>query len=233
MIMSSRQTHPAPARPTHLFYWKGCLITLLVPLLAISTIGLGLVLAAGGFTRSETKSRYSDRAAEQVPGAIAPFFTPAVQYWSGSIRAWSDGWQLDANLAATVMQIESCGDPEAISSAGARGLFQVMPLHFISSEDPFDPDINARRGLGYLAQCAQAAQGDVQYTLACYNGGIRLLSQDETDWPTETSSYVYWGTGIYDEASLGGSESIFLKEWLTHGGSRLCQQANQRLGLRP
>ena len=38
------------------------------------------------------------------------------------------------------------------------GLFQVMPYHFQEGEDPFSPDINAKRGLIYLRTAQEAAR---------------------------------------------------------------------------
>ena len=92
---------------------------------------------------------------KETPGeitgsSISPIFTAEVQYWSTSILTWAAAAGLDPNLAATVMQIESCGDPLARSRAGAIGLFQVMPYHFAPGEYPYNPDTNALRGLDYL-----------------------------------------------------------------------------------
>ena len=82
---------------------------------------------------------------------ISPIFTREIQYWGNDIVRWSNSAGLDPNLLAVVMQIESCGDPRAVSSAGASGLFQVMPFHFHFGENPFDPDTNALRGTSYLS----------------------------------------------------------------------------------
>ncbi|RMG78989.1 MAG: hypothetical protein D6712_20365, partial [Chloroflexi bacterium] len=49
---------------------------------------------------------------------IAPIFTEEVSYWSEDIQRWSDTYDIDPNLLATVMQIESCGHPTVSSSAG-------------------------------------------------------------------------------------------------------------------
>ena len=54
-------------------------------------------------------------------GLISPVFQPEVQYWSAAIQVWASAAGLDPNLVATVMQIESCGDPRARSRAGAMG----------------------------------------------------------------------------------------------------------------
>lgn len=162
---------------------------------------------------------------------IAPLFTPEVRYWESQIAAWAQAAGLDPDLVATVMQIESCGDPEAVSSAGAWGLFQVMPFHFQPDEAMHDPHTNARRGLAYLARALQLADGDVRLALAGYNGGHSLIGLDAAQWPAETQRYVAWGSGIYADARAGVSASPTLAAWLAAGGASLCRQAHARLGL--
>lgn len=160
---------------------------------------------------------------------IAPVFSTEVKRWEAQITAWAVEWNLDANLIATVMQIESCGDSHAVSRSGALGLFQVMPYHFQPGEDAFDPQTNARRGLAYLRQAYDARQGNVFSTLASYNGGIYGASQPQTAWPEETQRYAHWGIGIYDEARSGIQSSPTLEAWMSAGGISLCAQAGQSL----
>ena len=131
------------------------------------------------------------------------------------------------------MQIESCGAPSAVSSAGAQGLFQVMPFHFAAGEDTLDPDTNAARGLAYLALGLARASGDAGLALAGYNGGHSLIGQDSSLWPAQTQRYWYWGTGIYQDAASGQPQSSRLQEWLQAGGTSLCAQADGELGLNP
>jgi len=168
-------------------------------------------------------SHFPDPAAYVSP--IAPLFTPQVQSWSEQISTWSAEYDLDPNLVATVMQIESCGHPEIVSGAGAAGLFQVMPYHFVSGEDPFSPQTNARRGLVYLHRSLQLAEGDVRLALAGYNGGHGVIMLPVDEWPDETIRYVYWGSGIYRDAEKNRSTSERLEEWLGAGGTSLCAQA--------
>jgi soluble lytic murein transglycosylase-like protein len=164
-------------------------------------------------------------------GAISPVFTPEVQYWAGAIQNWASAAGLEPNLVATVMQIESCGDPLALSGSGAMGLFQVMPYHFTSDDDPYDPDTNARRGLDYLRRSLQAAGGEPRLALAGYNGGIGVIGRLELTWALQTQRYAYWGSGIYSEASVPSDASPRLQEWLNTSGLSLCRQASRRLGL--
>jgi soluble lytic murein transglycosylase-like protein len=164
---------------------------------------------------------------------LSPVFSPEVQYWAEKIQVWAAAVGLDPNLAATVMQIESCGDPGALSRAGAMGLFQVMPFHFASGDDPYDPDMNAMRGLDYLRKSLEQAHGDARLAMAGYNGGIGIIDLSEMVWAPETQRYVYWGSGIYAEASSGMGESMRLGEWMVTSGASLCRQAHGRLGINP
>jgi len=126
-----------------------------------------------------------------------------------------------------VMQIESCGDPRARSRSGAMGLFQVMPFHFTLTDNPYDPDTNALRGLGYLARSLQAGDGNARLALAGYNGGIGVIARAEWTWPAETQRYVRFGAPIYEDALRGETQSAALDEWYTKYGVSLCQQASQ------
>jgi len=154
-------------------------------------------------------------------------FAPEVQAWWPDILGWSEQYSLPPALVATVMQIESCGDPGARSRSGALGLFQVMPFHFSAEDDPLSPPVNAQRGLAYLRRALDLANGKVALALAGYNGGHRTIFMSETDWPDETRRYVYWGSGIYEDAMSGLASSPRLEAWMSAGGVSLCSQAAQ------
>jgi soluble lytic murein transglycosylase-like protein len=135
-------------------------------------------------------------------------------------------------MVATIMQIESCGDPRALSVAGAQGLFQVMPFHFTAGEDMLDPNTNARRGMNYFAERLVQTAGDVGKAFAGYNGGHVAAGSSWDNWADETQRYYVWSTGIYEDAKAGLTESPTLQEWYAAGGASLCQQAATRLNLR-
>ena len=163
-------------------------------------------------------------------GLLSPIFSPEVRYWEKEILQWSAEHGLDPNMAATIMQIESCGDMQAVSGAGAQGLFQVMPYHFSDGENTLDPATNARRGLHYYAEQLQRF-GDVNLAFAAYNGGPGNAVKNYENWPHETQRYHYWSEGIYADAQAGLSSSTRLQEWMQAGGASLCRQAASRLGL--
>ena len=164
--------------------------------------------------------------------ALSPVFSPEVQYWAPHILAWAKEYSLDPDIIATIMQIESCGDPEALSSAGAQGLFQVMPHHFDDGENMIDPDTNAFRGMSYYNLGLEIHSGNLFRAFAGYNAGHGAAKRDQTLWPNETQRYYYWSTGIYNDAKAGLEESPRLEEWFLAYGVNLCDQAAGRLGIR-
>lgn len=188
-------------------------------------------VVAGGLLMSGMRAILRTMPAAASASTLSPVFTPEVQHWAAQITNWATPYQLDPNLVATVMQIESCGAPHAVSSSGAQGLFQVMPFHFAPEDVMEDPDTNAGRGLAYLSLGLSRAGGNVGLALAGYNGGHGQIGRDSSLWPAETQRYWYWGTGIYQDAVNGLTASPRLQEWLQAGGASLCTRAAQELGL--
>lgn len=173
----------------------------------------------------------SGRIMPGANGQLSSVFTKEVHHWTPQIIEWSTLYGVDPNMAAIIMQIESCGDPGAVSHAGAQGLFQVMPFHFAAGEDALDPDTNARRGLNYFVERLNQTGGDVGRAFAGYNGGHRAAASSWDSWPAETQRYYRWSTGIYEDINAGLAESPTLQSWLQAGGASLCQQAATRIGL--
>jgi soluble lytic murein transglycosylase-like protein len=195
---------------------NGCLSVLLFPPVSVLLFG-GILLFA----------LLQIHLASAAPAHIASFFSPSVQRWETQIVRWASEHSLDPNLVATVMQIESCGDPLAVSPAGATGLFQVMPYHFSDAENQIEPDTNAHRGLDYLKRSFESFGNDPSLALAGYNGGITGAARPQHEWAQETRDYVYWGEHIYADARSGAQTSAVLQEWLAAGGASLCAQAEQ------
>ncbi|MCB8966502.1 MAG: transglycosylase SLT domain-containing protein [Ardenticatenaceae bacterium] len=170
---------------------------------------------------------------ETAVSQLSSVFTPEVRYWEDEIVAWAAEFDLDPNIVATIMQIESCGDATAVSRAGAQGLFQVMPFHFVAGEDPLDPDTNARRGLAYFVERLQQTGGDVGQAFAGYNGGHVAAAGSWETWAAETRAYYTWTTGIYNDIQAGLTDSPTLRDWQTNGGGSYCQLVHSKLGLTP
>jgi hypothetical protein len=185
-------------------------------------------IEAGIFIREDTQEEVVitcgwGGAIPVVENELSSVFETGVKDWEEQILSWSEQFGLDPNLAATVMQVESCGDPTAVSGSGALGLFQVMPFHFTPGENPFDPDTNARRGLSYLARALELSGGDIGLTAAGYNGGLSTINRPKSEWAEETIRFHHWVEGIYNDATSGAGSSPTLQEWLQAGGVSLCR----------
>lgn len=212
------------------------LLSVLVGCLVLMGMQLSEVApaAAAPLVRAVPTSVAAGAAASAADSAsaapeLSPVFTPEVQHWASKITTWAAGYQLDPALVATVMQIESCGNPKVLSPSGAQGLFQVMPYHFATGDDMLDPDTNAAQGLAYLSLGLQRAGGNAGLALAGYNGGHSLIGLASSLWPAQAQRYWYWGTGIYKDALSGQPSSPRLQEWLAAGGASLCARAAQQL----
>ena len=209
---------------------SGCLSPFLIPPLVV--VLLGVIFSSVMWGLSTPSRSDAEFASGKLDGAnhpsLAPLFTPEIDFWGDQIVEWAAQNGLDPNLVATVMQIESCGDPRALSGAGAIGLFQVMPYHFEQGENPYYPATNALRGLSYLKNSLDTANGNYRLAFAGYNGGISVIPKVEAAWAAETVRYAYWGSGIYADALQGAASSSRLYEWLGYGGASLCEQARAR-----
>ena len=209
---------------------SGCLSFYILPPLSVLLIACLLTLFA---LNIPTQTLASAPNIGNVSSSISPIFTKEVQHWGGDITRWANASSLDPNLVAVIMQIESCGDPRALSHAGAMGLFQVMPFHFHFGENPYNPETNALRGLNYLSRSLNTANNNVRLALAGYNGGIGVISRSEWSWSAETKRYIQYGAPMYEDARSGATSSAILDEWYQKYGAGLCRQASRRLGLVP
>ena len=83
---------------------------------------------------------------------------------------------LDPELVLALINVESNFDRFAISSAGARGLMQIMPfwLNEIgrADDDLFNINTNLRFGCTILNIYLKREKGDMRRALARYNGSV-------------------------------------------------------------
>lgn len=103
------------------------------------------------------------------------------------------GTQVSPAFALAVMWVESTGRKDAVSSAGAQGLMQLIPATAapFGVSDSFDPVENIRGGVKYLDFLLRTFSGDPVLALAGYNAGenavLRAQGIPEYD---ETRDYV-------------------------------------------
>lgn len=113
---------------------------------------------------------------------------------------------VDPDLFLRLVQQESSFNQDAVSSAGAIGLAQLMPDTAKDlGVDPYDPEQNLRGGARYLRQQLDTF-GDTTLALAAYNAGPGNVRKYGGIPPfTETRNYVnkIIGTGKADRAFNG------------------------------
>jgi soluble lytic murein transglycosylase-like protein len=118
---------------------------------------------------------------------------------------------VDPDLFLRLIQQESSFNPDAVSSAGAIGLGQLMPGTAADlGVDPYEPEENLRGSARYLRQQLDTF-GDTTLALAAYNAGPGNVRKYGGIPPfEETQNYVskILGTGAADRAFNGRSANL-------------------------
>ncbi len=97
------------------------------------------------------------------------------------------------SLLKALIKIESDFNPRAVSSAGARGLMQLMPenIKTLKIKNPFDPRENVMGGTRYLKQLISRFNGKLPLALAAYNAGPGVVEKYRQIPPfQETENFV-------------------------------------------
>jgi hypothetical protein len=142
----------------------------------VTAYGVGLALAGADPSLIEYKFENEEGDDENEPPGEPPKegecqvsggFAPAVRQWCTYITISANKYGFPPDLIAALIDKESDGDPNAISSAGAVGLMQVMPRDGVAgtymckygpcfadrptTAELLDPEFNIQFGTKYLA----------------------------------------------------------------------------------
>jgi soluble lytic murein transglycosylase-like protein len=117
----------------------------------------GFPAGAGGLTVPETDDPVLERVGQYHPIVI----DAAKRY------------DVDPSLVYAIISRESGGNPQVVSSRGAKGLMQLMDgtASDMGVHDAFDPRENIDGGTKYFRMMLDRFDGDVRLALAAYNAG--------------------------------------------------------------
>lgn len=116
-----------------------------------------------------------------------------------AVQLYSNKYGVDSNLVKAIIKTESNFDPNVVSSAGAKGLMQLMPENCrdLGVEDPFNIEQNIEGGVKHIKEYIDRYDGDIEMALMAYNGGpTRMMNRGVTSiddiykMPKETQNYV-------------------------------------------
>ena len=115
------------------------------------------------------------------------------------VDKYSSKYGVDKNLVLAIIKHESNFDPNVVSSAGAKGLMQLMDFNSeaYGLTNPFDIDQNINAGVQHIKSYLDLYDGNVEMGLMAYNAGPGTVSRrgvksidDLYKMPQETQNYV-------------------------------------------
>ena len=147
--------------------------------------------AISAVQKTENAKKISSKVLDDMPLAD--------QNLSTLIEAAARKYKVDPKLVAAVAEVESNGNQNAVSSAGAIGVMQLMPDTAASlGVDPYNKQQNVEGGAKYLRQMLDTFGGDTKKAVAAYNAGTGAV-KDYGGVPPykETQNYVNKVLDIY------------------------------------
>jgi hypothetical protein len=129
---------------------------------------------------------------------------PVPRAFAREIEQAAGRYGVDHRLVQAVVQVESGGNPRAVSPKGARGLMQLMPARAeaLGVRDSFDPGANLDGGVRHLKDLLSRFSDDLTLALAAYNAGEEAVRLHNGVPPfRETQDYVRKVLAIYRPAA--------------------------------
>ncbi|MCP4699637.1 MAG: transglycosylase SLT domain-containing protein [Gammaproteobacteria bacterium] len=117
------------------------------------------------------------------------------------IRRAAEKHGIPAAFIQSVIEVESGYDPNAVSSAGAMGLMQLMPAAAarFGVSNAYDPAQNINGGTAYLRLLWDLYDGRLELVLAAYNSGEGNVRKYGNTVPPSTRDYVTRIMNLYNE----------------------------------
>lgn len=156
------------------------------------------------YTNNPCDPRYTRLAPGACPPEPAPGTAPSpAPAFTQEIETTAARYGVDRRLVEAVVQVESGGNPRAVSPKGAQGLMQLMPMRAaaLGVADAFDPRANLDGGVRHLRDLLQRYAGNLHFALAAYNAGEDAVRTHGGVPPyRETQEYVRKVLALYTPA---------------------------------
>lgn len=144
------------------------------------------ILAQGTTTATPAVSQPVKTTAASISSSPQAVSSTHDGKYATEIAAASKKYDVPESLIRKVIEVESNFNPNAVSSAGATGLMQLM-----YGENRLDPAANIDAGVKQLSGYIKNYKGDLSLALAAYNAGPGNVRKYGGIPPfTETQNYI-------------------------------------------
>jgi len=116
---------------------------------------------------------------------------------------------VDPRLVKCIIRVESDFNPDAVSSAGAMGLMQIMQetADYYFLKEPFNPEKNVDAGVRHFKSLLNYFKNDVPLALGAYHAGIGRVKKRMSLPPIQaTIDYVNAIMSLYTGENKNYSE---------------------------
>lgn len=206
----------------------------------------GCLVALAGVGVVKSIDNHRSAIPYQSAGIDSSWIPSTVKHWQAPIDEMSKKYDVDANLVAIVMTMESGGYAKAKSEANAQGLMQVTPptakeiasKHLkkpVTSYNLQDPKTNIEFGTAYLAYLRKTFEAPSQGP--SWNSTVELVAASYNGGPL-AGLHVEQGKGLHDPQIVIYSRDVFnmwrerhaknsptFDRWKERGGSILIDKA--------
>ncbi len=126
------------------------------------------------------------------------------------------------SLAMAVAKVESDFQPKALSTAGARGVMQIMPAtamgeYGIGADELWNARLNVQLGIDFLGQLIARYGGRWDLALSHYNGGSVMRTRSSMEPLPATRKYVEavlkWQKRYAEQASVWALAEVPDEGW--------------------